>query len=127
MKKIIRLTEKDLTRLVKSVITEMESSGQLDDLDNWIESNSDYISDYSLKEKLIELFDLDEDNVEMEDTVEKDRGGDMYGENWSKRLLTIKNNGDDLFKIWLNMDGRYDYGKNMNEFDNRFYFNQYSL
>ena len=127
MRKVIRLTESDLVRLVKRTITEMESGSQLEDLDNWIENNNDYISEYSLKEMLIELFDLNEDNVEIDEYIENDRGGDMYGENWSKKLLTIKNNGDDLFKIWLKMDGRYDYGKNSNEFDNRFYFNQYSL
>ena len=127
MKKVIRLTESDLVRLVKRTITEMESGSQLDDLDNWIENNRDYISEYSLKEMLIELFDLNEDNVEIDEYIENDRGGDMYGENWSKKLLTIKNNGEDLFKIWLKMDNIYDYGKNSNEFDNRFYFNQYAL
>ena len=127
MKKVIRLTESDLVRLVKRTITEMESGSQLDDLDNWIENNRDYISEYSLKEMLIELFDLNEDNVEIDEYIENDRGGNMYGENWSKKLLTIKNNGEDLFKIWLKMDNIYDYGKNSNEFDNRFYFNQYAL
>ena len=115
MKKVIRLTESDLVRIVKRTITEMESGSQLEDLDNWIENNSDYISEYSLKEMLIELFDLNEDNVEIDEYIENDRGGDMYGENWSKKLLTIKNNGEDLFKIWLKMDNIYDYGKNSNE------------
>lgn len=127
MKKIIRLTERDLSRIIKRTIMEMESGGQLDDLNNWIENNSEYISGYSIMEKMVELFDLNEDNVEIEDTIEKDSGGDMYGEDWGKKLLTIRNNGDDLFKIWLTMDNRYDFGKNMNEFNDRFYFNQYSL
>ena len=107
MKKIIRLTESDLDRIVKRTITEMESGSQLDDLDNWIENNRDYISEYSLKEMLIELFDLNEDNVEIDEYIENDRGGDMYGENWSKKLLTIKNNGEDLFKICLKMENIY--------------------
>lgn len=127
MKKIIRLTERDLTRIVRRTIMEMESGSELEDLDNWIENNSEYISEYSLMEKLVELFNLNEDNVEIEDTIEKDSGGDMYGEDWGKKLLIIRNNGDDLFKIWLTMDDRYDFGKNMNEFSNRFYFNEYSL
>ena len=127
MKKIIKLTESDLERIVKRVIKEGESGGQLEFLDDWIENNRDYIGEYSLKEMLVALFNLNEDNVEIEDRVEHNRGGDMYGENWGRKLLTIKNNGDDLFKIWLTMDGRYDYGKNFNEFDSRFYFNQYSL
>ena len=127
MKRIIRLTESDLTRIVRRTIMEMESGSELEDLDNWIENNSEYISEYSLMEKLVELFNLNEDNVEIEDTIEKDSGGDMYGEDWGKKLLIIRNNGDDLFKIWLTMDDRYDFGKNMNEFNNRFYFNEYSL
>ena len=127
MKKIVRLTERDLTRIVRRTIMEMESGSELEDLDNWIENNSEYISEYSLMEKLVELFNLNEDNVEIEDTIEKDSGGDMYGEDWGKKLLIIRNNGDDLFKIWLTMDDRYDFGKNMNEFNNRFYFNEYSL
>jgi hypothetical protein len=127
MKKVIRLTERDLTRIVRRTIIEMESGSELENLDNWIENNSEYISEYSLMEKLVELFNLNEDNVEIEDTIEKDSGGDMYGEDWGKKLLIIRNNGDDLFKIWLTMDDRYDFGKNMNEFNNRFYFNEYSL
>ena len=46
----------DFDRIVKRTITEMDSGSQLDDLDNWIENNRDYISEYSLKEMLIELF-----------------------------------------------------------------------
>jgi hypothetical protein len=127
MKRIIRLTERDLTRLVRRTIMEMESGSELEDLDNWIENNSEYISEYSLMEKLVELFNLNEDNVEIENTIEKDSGGDMYNEDWGKKLLIIKNNGEVLFKMWLTMNNRYDFGKNMNEFDNRFYFNEYSL
>lgn len=127
MKKIIRLTESDLSRIVRRTIMEIQSNSQLEDLDNWIENNSEYISEYSLMEKLVELFNLNEDNVEIENTIEKDSGGDMYNEDWGKKLLIIKNNGDDLFKMWLTMDNRYDFGKNMNEFGNRFYFNEYSL
>ena len=123
----LKESERDLTRLVKRTIMEMESGSELEDLDNWIENNSEYISEYSLMEKLVELFNLNEDNVEIESTIENDSGGDMYNEDWGKKLLTIKNNGDDLFKMWLTMDNSYDFGKNMNEFDNRFYFNEYSL
>ena len=38
-----------------------------------IENNNDYISEYSLKEMLIELFDLNEDNVEIDEYIENDR------------------------------------------------------
>ena len=61
MKKIIRLTESNLTRLVRRTIMEMESGSELEDLDNWIENNSEYISEYSLMEKLVELFNLNEE------------------------------------------------------------------
>lgn len=103
-----------------------EEYREIEELDEWIESNNDYISPDSLREKVEELFNLRGD-VDVEETVEEDSGGDEYGENWSKRLITITHNGDALVKIWVKSDYRYDYGKNSSEFGKRFYFNQYSL
>jgi hypothetical protein len=68
-------------RLFKQVIT--ESYREVDELENWIDSNSDYISSYSLEEKVKELFGLRGD-VTSDVSVEKDSGGDEYGENWNK-------------------------------------------
>ena len=111
-------------RLFKKVI--IESYREVEDLENWFDSNSDYISSYSLEEQVKELFSLRGD-VTSDVSVEKDSGGDEYGENWNKSLITIKHNGDDLVKIWVTSDDRYDYGKNMSEFDKSFYFNEYAL
>ena len=111
-------------RLFKQVIT--ESYREVDELENWIDSNSDYISSYSLEEKVKELFGLRGD-VTSDVSMEKDSGGGEYGENWNKSLITIKHNGDDLVKVWVTSDDRYNYGKNMSEFDKGFYFNEYSL
>ena len=111
-------------RLFKKVIT--ESYREVEDLENWFDSNSDYISSYSLEEKVKELFSLRGD-VTSDVSVEKDSGGDEYGENWDRSLITIKHNGDDLVKVWVTSDGRYDYGKNMSYFDKGFYFNEYAL
>ena len=118
-----KLSESDLTKLVKRII--LESYREVDDLDSWIENNSDYISTSSLEEVIKELFNLTD--VTSYQSVEEDEGGDEYGENWSKILITIQNNGDDLVKVWVTSDYRYDYGKNASEFDKRFYFNEYAL
>ena len=103
--------------------------GQVEDLDNWIESNSDYISQHSLEEKVSELFDGVIGNVESDVRTEKNSGGDEYGENWGRKLITITNNGDPLIKIWVTNDYVYDYGKNSSEFGfgERFKFNQDAL
>ena len=45
-----------MNRLFKKVIT--ESYREVEDLENWFDSNSDYISSYSLEEKVKELFSL---------------------------------------------------------------------
>ena len=111
-------------RLFKQVIT--ESYREVDELENWIDANSDYISSYSLEEKVKELFSLRGD-VTSDVSVEKDSGGDEYGENWNKSLITIKHNGDDLVKVWVSSEGRYDYGKNISDFNKGFYFNEYAL
>jgi hypothetical protein len=125
MKKIVKLTESDLTRIVKRVIR--ESNNEIDELDEWIESNTYYISPNSLEEKIKELFGLG-DGVSSYTQRLKDNGGDQYGENWDKILITVQNNGDDLFKVWVNNDYGYIYGKNSEDFrGNRFYFNEYAL
>ena len=87
-----------------------------EELDNWIEDNSDYISSSALENKVKELLNLDNEITSTE-TVEKDRGGDMYSENWDKRLITIKYNGKDLMKVWVNNDYRYSSGKNVLSFE----------
>ena len=81
-----------------------------EELDNWIEANSDYISASSLKGKINELIQDGEITVEV-DTVE-DKGGMEYGEDWSTQVITVKFNGKDLMKVCVNSEGRYDFGKN---------------
>lgn len=125
MKKVIRLTESDLTRIVQRVLR--ESSNEIDELDEWIESNTYYISPNALEGKIKELFGLG-DGISSHTERLRDNGGEQYGENWDKILITIQNNGDDLFKVWVNNDYGYIYGKNSEEFrGNRFYFNEYAL
>ena len=81
-----------------------------EELDNWIESNSDYISSSSLESKINEMIEDGEVTVEVE-TIE-DKGGMEYGEDWSTQVLTVKLNGKDLIKVCVNSEGRYDFGKN---------------
>ena len=108
-----------------------------EELDNWIEDNSDYISSSALEDKVKELLGLDQE-ITSSESVEKDRGGDMYSENWNKILITIKYNQKDLIKVWVNSDYRYSSGKNVISFeelpndkvvrlpygDTRFYFDR---
>ncbi len=108
-----------------------------EELDNWIEDNSDYISSSALEDKVKELLSLDQE-ITSSESVEKDRGGDMYSENWDKILITIKYNEKDLIKVWVNSDYRYSSGKNVISFeelpndkvvrlpygDTRFYFDK---
>ncbi len=108
-----------------------------EELDNWIEDNSDYISSSALEDKVKELLNLDQE-ITSSESVEKDRGGDMYSENWNKILITIKYNQKDLIKVWVNNDYRYSSGKNVISFeelpndkvvrlqygDTRFYFDR---
>jgi len=80
-----------------------------------------------LEEKIKDLFGLG-DGVSSHTERLRDNGGDEYGENWDKILITIQNNGDDLFKVWVNNSYEYIYGKNSEDFrGNRFYFNEYAL
>ncbi len=87
-----------------------------EELDNWIEDNSDYISSSALEDKVKELLNLDQE-ITSSESVEKDRGGDMYSENWNKILITIKYKGKDLIKVWVNNDYRYNFGKNVISFE----------
>jgi len=82
-----------------------------EELDNWIEDNSDYISASSLEGKINELIQDGEITVEV-DTVE-DKGGMEYGEDWSTQIFTVKLNGKDLMKVCVDSEGRYAFGRNV--------------
>ena len=81
-----------------------------EELDNWIEANSYYISSSSLEDKINDL--IGEGKVEIEVETIEDKGGMEYGEDWSTQVLTVKLNGKDLMKVCVNSEGRYDFGKN---------------
>ena len=81
-----------------------------EELDNWIEANSDYISAFSLEGKINEL--IGEGKVEIEVEIIEDKGGMEYGEDWSTQVFTVKLNGKVLMKVCVNSEGRYDFGKN---------------
>ena len=81
-----------------------------EELDNWIEANSYYISSSSLEDKINDL--IGEGKVEIEVETIEDKGGMEYGEDWSTEVFTVKFNGKDLMKVCVNSEGRYDFGKN---------------
>ena len=81
-----------------------------EEIDNWIEANNDYISASSLEDKLKEL--IGDDDIESSETIEKNSGGNEYGENWSTKVICIKYKGQELMKVCVNSSGVYDFGKN---------------
>lgn len=130
MKKFI-ITEED-RKHIHSLYGRILSEGfvdKLEELDNWIEDNSGDINEHSLKEKIEELFSGILGDVDSHVHTEENSGGDEYGENWNRKLITITNNGEPLIKVWVTNDYRYDFGKNSTEFGfgERFKFNQNAL
>ena len=81
-----------------------------EELDNWIEDNSDYISSSSLEGKINDL--IGEGKVEIEVKTIEDKGGMGSGEDWSTQVVTVRLNGKDLMKVCVDSEGRYDFGKN---------------
>ena len=81
-----------------------------EELDNWIEANSDYISSSSLEGKINDL--IGEGKVEIEVKTIEDKGGMGSGEDWSTQVVTVRLNGKDLMKVCVDSEGRYDFGKN---------------
>lgn len=112
--------------MLSGIITESEYKAKLEEnydansigseIDEWIEANSDYISKYSLEDKVKELLGIDSEITSTEE-IEEDKGGRMYGENWDKKLITIKLNGQDLVKVWTDSNGRFAFGKSSIHFD----------
>ena len=85
----------------------------VEEIDNWIESNSDYISASSLEDKIGEL--LESDEVEAKEETIKEEG--EYGEDWSTKVICVKYKGEDLMKVCVNSSGVYDFGKNTTMFE----------
>lgn len=81
-----------------------------EEIDSWIESNSDYISASSLEDRLKEIFGSEE--IEVVENVERSSEGDEYGEDWSTTVLCAKYRGQDLMKVCVNSSNAYDFGKN---------------
>ena len=81
-----------------------------EEIDNWIESNSDYMSASSLEDKLKEL--IGSDDIKVTETVERSSEGDEYGEDWSTTIICAKYKGQDLMKVCVNSSKAYDFGKN---------------
>lgn len=85
------------------------------ELDDWIDSNSDYLSASSLEDKVKDLIG-DKGEITVEEETIEDKGGMQYGENWNINLITVKLNGKDLVKVCTKSDGRYSYGACSNMF-----------
>ena len=82
-----------------------------EELDNWIEANSYYISSSSLEDKINDL--IGEGKVEIEVETIEDKGGMEYGEDWGTEVFTVKFNGKDLMKVCVDSEGRYAFGRNV--------------
>jgi hypothetical protein len=81
-----------------------------EEIDNWIDSNEDYMSASSLEDKLKEL--IGSDDIKVTETVERSSEGDEYGEDWSTTIICAKYKGQDLMKVCVNSSKAYDFGKN---------------
>jgi len=112
MKRIVKLTESDLSKLVKRIIKESYDIDEvITELDDWIEGNVDHISRYSLEDKVKELLNMDEEITSEVEELESDEG-DEYGENWGTKIIVIKYNDEDLMKVCVTSEGGYHFGKN---------------
>ena len=92
---------------------------KITELDDWIELNRDYIPFDTLEDKLKDLFQFKDYEITRTDVLKPDSGGDDYGENWSKYLVSFRYKDRDLMLIYLNSDMSYDFGKNAIEFENQ--------
>ena len=95
-----------------------ESFGNADsiaeEIDNWIDSNEDYMSASSLEDKLKELLQIGSgsDDIKVTETLERSSEGNEYGEDWSTTIICAKYKGQDLMKVCVNSSKAYDFGKN---------------
>ena len=85
------------------------------EIDEWIDSNSDYISASSLEDKVKDLIE-DKGQITVDQKTIEDKGGAQYGENWNINVITVKLDGKDLIKVCTKSDGRYAYGACSNMF-----------
>jgi len=134
------MMEQSIRRNLRRLVNESNDFEIANELDDFIESNSEYLSQYSLEEKVRELLGVDEEDNSVTSSVEtmEDEGGDEYGENWDTKVIVIQYNGEDLVKVCVNSENRYSYGKNVMAFkglpdskvvkarfgDPRFYFDR---
>jgi hypothetical protein len=118
----IYLMESRLTELnrERKILSEgnilLKENYDADSIASEIDDLIDYSSSlrYDLEDKVKELLG-DGSEVTSETKIEKDPNDEEargYGENWDRTLITIKLNGKDLIKVWVNSNGKYDFGKN---------------
>lgn len=119
-KEVLRLNKISLleNRLneVKKDLRILKENYDADSIASEIDDLIDYSSSlrYDLEDKVKELLG-DGSVVTSETKTEKDPNDEEargYGENWDRTLITIKLNGKDLIKVWVNSSGEYDFGKN---------------
>jgi hypothetical protein len=120
------MMEQSIRRNLRRLVNEsndFDVDDIVNELDDWIEGNVDYISQYSLEDKVQRLLNMDEEITSDVEELESDEG-DEYGEDWGIKIIVIKYNGEDLMKVCVTPEGRYHYGNNRNMFNNRFYFDK---
>ena len=111
MKKVIRLTESDLTRIVKRVIRESKFRTQFGDMGYWIDEKGNWV-DYDKDLENTGYYDFEYDPfTDVEDYEE-------IPDDIKEKLFPDSKFGKEFFNIYKEKHGKFIYSRKKDEFGN---------